>query len=311
MPTIDELAPATAASDTDEIPVSQSGVARKLTRAQFLAGVQPQIALPAGSLLGRASAGTGTAETITIGANLELAAGTLSAVATPYDIASLPAGTVPSATDLVPLGQAGANTAVPYAQFMSGISSLSGLDASRMLVTPTAASVSQNLADTAATAATALTLAGSALPKSGGMLTGALTLVSDPTAPLQPATKQYADALSNLSPKKAANLADLASVSAARSNLGLGSIATQSTSSVAITGGAISGLTNLTVPGTISTSSNAVLNGSDVVVNTNNHGVFFKNAASGFSRLSSSGSNVALFGASGPPLLGPTSFSAS
>ncbi len=127
MPTIDELAPATAASDTDEVPVSQSGVSRKLTRAQFLAGVQPELALPAGALLGRVSPGTGVPETIAIGSNLTIAGGTLSATAAPYVVASLPAGTVPAGSDLVPLGQAGANTAVSYAQFIAGLSNLPSL----------------------------------------------------------------------------------------------------------------------------------------------------------------------------------------
>ena len=38
--------------------------------------------------------------------------------------------------------------------------------------------------------------ANAALPQAGGVLTGALTLAGDPTAALQPATKQYADAVS-------------------------------------------------------------------------------------------------------------------
>ena len=127
MPTIDELTPATAASDADEVPVSQGGISRKLTRAQLLAGVQTAISLPAGALLGRSSAGTGSPEVISIGANLAVSSGTLSATATPYVIASLPSGTIPASSDLVPLGQAGANTAVSYSQFMAGLSNLSSL----------------------------------------------------------------------------------------------------------------------------------------------------------------------------------------
>ena len=48
MPTIDQLAPATAASDTDEIVLSKNGIVRKATRAQLLAGVQPQLAVSPG-----------------------------------------------------------------------------------------------------------------------------------------------------------------------------------------------------------------------------------------------------------------------
>ena len=127
MPTIDELTPATAASDADEVPVSQGGVSRKITRAQLLAGVQPELSLPAGALLGRSSAGAGAPESISIGANLAVSDGTLSATAAPYVIASLPIGTIPSGSDLVPLGQAGINTAVPYSQFLSGLLNLPSL----------------------------------------------------------------------------------------------------------------------------------------------------------------------------------------
>ena len=100
MPTIDELAPATAASDNDELPVSQSGITRKVTRAQLLAGLQPQLAISSGTLLGRISGGMGGPEQISIGANLYLTDGALSASATPFNVASLIAGTVPASSDL-------------------------------------------------------------------------------------------------------------------------------------------------------------------------------------------------------------------
>jgi hypothetical protein len=221
MPTIDELAPATAASDGDEIVVNQTGITRKITRAQVLAGLQPQLAIPTDTLMGRCSAGTGAPETIAVGANLSLANGTLSAQATSYLVAQLPAGTVPSPGDSVPLGQAGVNTAVPYSQFMSGLPGVANVDASQMLVTPTGASAAAKLADYAAstmsssgaTMSGTLTLASAPVaplqaatksyvdsqvatcfPKTGGTLTGPLTLAADPTSALQAATKEYADA---------------------------------------------------------------------------------------------------------------------
>ena len=120
MPTIDELAPATASSDTDEMIASQNGIAMKVTRGQVVAGLQPALAIPSGTVLGRQSSGVGTPETLTIGANLILSGGILSA-ATSYAVSSLPSGTVPAVGDLVAMGQGGANTAVPYSQFVSGL----------------------------------------------------------------------------------------------------------------------------------------------------------------------------------------------
>lgn len=183
MPTIDELAPATAAADTDEHIVSQGGTALKMTRAQILAGVQPQLALQSGVLLGRCSAGTGAPESLTVGANLVISNGTLSASATSYNVCSLPAGTVPAPTDLVPLGQNGTNTAVPFNQFVSGISTIGGVDLSQMTVTPTGATTPETLANFAA----------ATVPLSGGTMTGSLTLAASPTTALQAATKGYVD----------------------------------------------------------------------------------------------------------------------
>jgi hypothetical protein len=79
MPTIDQLPPATAASDTDLIMASQGGVVRSVTRAQITSGYQPMFALQSGVVLGRGSDGSGSAESLTVGANLTVNNGTLSA----------------------------------------------------------------------------------------------------------------------------------------------------------------------------------------------------------------------------------------
>jgi hypothetical protein len=190
MPTIDQLPPATAASDTDLFMASQGGVVRSVTRAQITSGYQPMFALQSGVVLGRGSDGSGSAESLTVGANLTVNNGTLSANAAPYVVAQLTSGMVPALTDLVPLGQYGYNVAVTYAQFMSGLSGLSGIDASSLLVTPAGSG----------TAATLASFAAATVMRSGGNMTGPLTLNADPAVPLGAATKQYVDT------KVAANL---------------------------------------------------------------------------------------------------------
>ena len=62
----------------------------------------------------------------------------------------------------------------------------------------TNAATAQTTANTAVTTATtAQTTANNALPKSGGTLTGTLTLAADPALALQAATKQYVDGLAS------------------------------------------------------------------------------------------------------------------
>ena len=220
MPTIDQLAPATAAADTDEILVSQNGTARKITRAQMLSGLQPALAIPAGSLLGRVSAGVGAPETIAIGSNLSLNGSTLVAAAAPFSVSLLPAGTVPAATDNIPLSQSGTNTSITYGQFMSGLPAIPNVNASQTVVTPTGSTTAVKLADLASNLlplaggsmtgplvlSGAPSVAGQAatkgyvdgqvatsLPQSGGALSGTLSLAADPTTSLQAATKNYVD----------------------------------------------------------------------------------------------------------------------
>src|SRR6185437_2026017 len=137
MLTIDQLAPAVSASDSDELIVSQGGVARKVTRSQVLSGVQSQIALNTSSLLGRASTGVGAPEVIAIGQNLILQGNTLTATAAPFTVGTLPVGVVPAAADLLPFQQAGTTVSVTYAQLVSGLSTSANLNLSQATVTPT------------------------------------------------------------------------------------------------------------------------------------------------------------------------------
>ncbi len=183
MPTIDQLAPATSASDSDELLVSQGGVARKITRSQILSGVQPEIALATSSLLGRASTGVGSPEVIAIGPNLVLQGSTLAATAAPFTIDTLPGGTVPGALDLVPFQQAGTTVSVTYAQLASGLSASTNLDLSHATVTPTGGSVAGKLSD----------LAANAVLKSGGTFAGPIVLSGNPNAPGEAANRAYVD----------------------------------------------------------------------------------------------------------------------
>lgn len=183
MPTIDQLPPATASADNDMFMGSQGGIVRKITREQITNGYQPALTLASGQVLGRSSSGTGAPEALTLGANLTVSAGILSADAEPYDVASLTSGMVPASYDLVPLGQNGENVAVTFAQFLSGMSGLSGVDASSLSVTPQGSGTPTTLGAFAA----------SAMVRSGGTLTGPLLLAADPSVPLGAATKQYVD----------------------------------------------------------------------------------------------------------------------
>jgi len=133
MPTIKDLPLALAAADGDLIPISQGGLARRVSRAQLLAGMQPALAMQSGVLLGRSSAGVGGAERIGVGANLRLVDGTLSAAA-PFSLAGLPGGAAPGLGDLVGVAQGGRDAAVPYGAFMAGLAGVPGIDLSRQVV---------------------------------------------------------------------------------------------------------------------------------------------------------------------------------
>ncbi len=183
MPTIDELAPAVSASDEDEFMVSQAGIARKVSRAQILTGVQDQISLPSASLLGRSDTGIGRPEAISIGQNLVFNGTTLSALATPFTINGLPTGNVPAPGDLVSVSQGGTNVAVAYSQFLMGLPEVTNIDLSQGLVKPAGSGSSTTLA----------ILTSNMMSTSGGSLSGPLLLAGDPVLSSQAVTKSYVD----------------------------------------------------------------------------------------------------------------------
>ncbi len=84
MPTISQLPVASGISATDELPLSQSGVTRSVEVGALLAGTQPLIAAPTGSVLGRVSVGAGQPEPIAPGAGLALQGPVLNATGTDH-----------------------------------------------------------------------------------------------------------------------------------------------------------------------------------------------------------------------------------
>jgi hypothetical protein len=206
MPTIDNLAPANSASDADEFIVSQAGIARKVTRAQILNGVQTQLTLPAGSLLGGVGTGMGAPQVITVGHNLSFNGSTLTATASPFVVTALPLGTVPASGDLISMSQGGRDVAVTYRQLLNGISGVANINLSQALVTPAGTTSSQTLAQMTA----------AMLPQSGGTITGNLTLAEVPTASGHAANKSYIDRqISTALPLSGGSLTGVLTLSAA------------------------------------------------------------------------------------------------
>ena len=78
MPTIANLPVAGPLSATDTLPIDQGNGTNAITVATFLAGQQPAIVTPTGTLLGRVSLGAGGPETVNLGSGLVLTSGTIS-----------------------------------------------------------------------------------------------------------------------------------------------------------------------------------------------------------------------------------------
>jgi hypothetical protein len=78
MPTIADLPVAGPLSVTDMLPIDQGNGTNAVTLGTLLAGQQPAIVTPTGSLLGRVSLGAGGPETVSVGSGLVLTSGTIS-----------------------------------------------------------------------------------------------------------------------------------------------------------------------------------------------------------------------------------------
>lgn len=152
MPTIGQLPDAASVSDSDILPVFQNGSTVGATRAQILAGMQQALSLPQGTLFGGVGPGVASPVAISVGANLALSGTTLSATAAPFEIATLPAGSTPASTDVVPVGQSGVNSGVSYATFMQGVSGVSGVQAGGFEAIAAGASALRTLSAIAANA---------------------------------------------------------------------------------------------------------------------------------------------------------------
>ncbi len=152
MTTIGQLPPASSVSDTDLVAIYQNSQTLSATRAQLLAGVQTALALPQNSLLGNAGTGTAAPGPITVGANLTLSGNTLSATAVPFQISTLNTGVVPGATDIVPLGQGGANTKVSYANFLAGLGNVAGVPGGGLTATASGATTARTISALASNA---------------------------------------------------------------------------------------------------------------------------------------------------------------
>lgn len=116
MPTIPQLPPAATIAADDELPISQAGAAMSVAVGTLLAGTQPAIVAPSGSLIGRVSAGPGGPESINVGAGLVLSSGTLAVVGQ----GPLPQTGSVVASDLVCISREGVSQAVSYSQFLDG-----------------------------------------------------------------------------------------------------------------------------------------------------------------------------------------------
>jgi hypothetical protein len=114
MPTIANLPAAEPLSPTDTLPIDQGNGTNAVTVGTLLAGQQPAIVTPTGTLLGRVSLGAGGPETVNLGSGLVLTSGTISvgsinALLAGETVDQLQPAAVASDTDAIALDQGGSS----------------------------------------------------------------------------------------------------------------------------------------------------------------------------------------------------------
>lgn len=125
MTTIPQLPTVTAAGPTDLVPLSQDGTLYAASVEQITAGLQTEIVLPTGDVLGRASIGAGEPEALGLGAGLSLSATTL--IADASDHLTLPLLSAFAIADEVIVNAAGVPSRLPMADLRGVYSAGSGI----------------------------------------------------------------------------------------------------------------------------------------------------------------------------------------
>ena len=243
-----------AGNATSVEPIGGSGAAVMLTGAQMVAGTKtfsssPIVPTPAGGDNSTKVATTAFVQTTIAG----FGAGDMAKSV--YDTNNNGKVDAAETADSVPWSgtASGRPATFPPSAHAHPTSDITGLDTALAAKAPVASPTFTGTpaAPTAAGGTSSTQIATTAFVQTaisgllGGAPPAALDTLYEIAAQLQNDESAVASLTTTVSGKlaKASNLSDLSDVAAARGNLGLGSIATQAASGIAITGGALSGVT--------------------------------------------------------------------